>query len=414
MIRQKEVSQGTCANKEMEDNMAKCGFCYRMFQSPQAVKAHLKHCKRYEASQSKKACALGTKPKAAITPLAPPPVQSIPPIAAQDFSAPLREFEKALRESATKQTEPQTPQQRRRAIVQAAKAEVIDRYRPSSGTVTVSMRGSAKMLIERELATLPLEELPFEEVLELAAAIRDRIYEPAFRKQTREAERQHAAHEARCRKQIEDLAAGHRADRRKTTLIEQAIGQARARCEAQQILGRNRLGVLVDIEVRLKELLTGGESVPDAQVIIQTVLVARFVEAEAKQDAAQAKATERWYEDVAGVLVLGVLVAAPLLAVRYPTQGLAIISWIERTFGLTPEAEATAPTPEAAERTPPPASAESRPRSPRRRKDAVAPPGPESPWAHAVGPAQGHAETTASSQPATAGPSACTGGGAKA
>jgi len=36
--------------------------------------------------------------------------------------------------------------------------------------VTASMRGGAKLAIERELASLPLEEFPFEEVLELAAA----------------------------------------------------------------------------------------------------------------------------------------------------------------------------------------------------------------------------------------------------
>jgi hypothetical protein len=35
------------------------------------------------------------------------------------------------------------------------------------------MRGAAKLAIERELASLPLEELPFEGVLEIAAAIRD-------------------------------------------------------------------------------------------------------------------------------------------------------------------------------------------------------------------------------------------------
>jgi hypothetical protein len=347
-----EKNQGDARTKVLknyqatEDNMAKCGFCHRRFRSEQAVKAHLKHCKRYEISQSKKACALGRKPKAAITTLATAAVQSIPPVAAADLSAPLREFEKAMGELSTTQHAPQTPQQRRREIVQAAKAEVIDRYRPSSGTVTASMRGSAKMLIERELCTVPVEEVPFEEVLELAAAIRARIYEPCFRKQAREADRQHAAHEARRRKQIEDLAAGARADRRKTTLIEQAIGQARARCEVQQIRGRDRLSVLVDLEVQLKELLTGGESVPDAQVIIQTVLAARFVEAEATLAAAQAKEDEKWQEDLVGLLVLGALVTVPLLAAWYPTQTVAILNWIERTFAFTPAAEAAASTPE--------------------------------------------------------------------
>ena len=362
--------------------MAKCGFCHRRFRSEQAVRAHLKHCKRYEANQSKKACALGTESQACVAAAAIPPVHEIPPIAAPDFSAPLRKFEQALRESLTKQQVPQTPQQQRREIVQAAKTQVIDRYRPSSGTVTVSMRGSAKMLIEREMGTLPLDELPFEEVLELAAAIRDRLYEPALLTQAREAERQQVAHKARRSKQIEDLAAGHRADRRKTTFIEQAIGQARARCEAQQIVGWDRLGVLVDLEVRLKELLTGRESVPDAQVIIQTVLTARFVEAEAKQEAARMKVNKQWLEEVAAILLLVAVVAAPLLAAQYPAQTLAVFNWIERTFGYTLGAEAAGPTPNTSEKetSPPATSTEARPPIKRRRKDPVSPPsGPGSP-----------------------------------
>jgi len=102
-----------------------------------------------------------------------------------------------------------------------------------------------------------------------------------------------------------------------------------------------------------KELLTGGESVSDAQVIIQTVLAAGFVEAEATQDAARLKADEQWLEEVAAVLVLGAVVAAPLLVTWYPTQTLAIFNWIERTFGYRPGAEAAAPPPEAPETTPP-------------------------------------------------------------
>jgi hypothetical protein len=371
--------------------MAKCGFCFRKFQSEQGVKAHMKWCAPYETKKIKKTAALGNVPKAAITSAALPPVQSIPPIAAPNFSAPLRECENAIRESSTKQESPPTPQQRCREICQAAKVEVINRYRPSSGTVTVSMRGSAKMLIERELALLPLEELPFEEVLEIAAATRDRIYELAFRKQACEAERQHAAHEAQRRKQLEDMAAGHRADRRKTTLIEQAIGQARPRCEAQQILGRDRLRVLIDIESRLKALLTGSESVPDAQVIILCVIETRLIEAEATLAAERAKATERWHEEVAAVLVLGAVVGLVVLSLKYSAQTVAIFNWIERTFGYTPEAEATAPPPEAAETTPPSASAESRPSSTRRRKYPAAPSSPEPPWGNAVGGEPAHA-----------------------
>jgi hypothetical protein len=297
----------------------------------------------------------------------------------------------SMSELSTKRDAPQTPQQLRRSILQAAKERVIDRYRPSSGVVTSLMRGTAKAGIEHELATLPLEELPFEEVCEFAAAIRDRCYIPSFTRQAREAARQDAECQTRRRKELEEMAALHRADHRKTSLIEQAMGQARARCEAQQIIGRGRLRVFVEIESRLQEFLTGHESDPDVHAIIQSVLAARFSEAELQQTAAQTKADERWYEELTGLLLVVALLAAPVLALKYPTHMLAILNWIERICGLTPGAEATAPTRAASETTPPTANTDSRPPSTRRQKDPVSPSGPASPWEHSIGTERGHA-----------------------
>ena len=366
--------------------MASCRFCGHKCKSEQGVRAHLKRCEEY--SKSKKLSALGKVPEAASTPSVEPNLSAGP-----DCDAPLRAFEKAMHELMTKRNASQTPQQLRRSILQAVKAQVVDRYQSSSGIVTATMRGAAKMSIEQQLASLPLEELPFDEVCELAAAIRDPLYVPTFKREAHEAKQQQAEQESRRHKQIEETAAGHRAAGRKATLIEQAVGQARARCEAKQIMGRNRLSVLVDIESQLTEFLTGNESVPDANAIIQTVIDARFVEAEAKQDAARAKADERWYEELAGCLVLGVFLAAPLLALWYPTQALVILDWIERTFGLNRAAEAGAPNPEASETTPPPANMESRPPSRRRRKYPVE---PLSPWANSVGgePGQAYSQPT--------------------
>jgi len=376
--------------------MATCNFCQRKFQSSQGVRAHLRRCERYQTSRKTGFGALGTMPrqalpKAASTPAATPPLQSNPLVAQPDPTTPWRELLKSMAELSTKRDAPQTPQQQRRKILQAAKVQVIDHDRTSLGQVTPAMRGAAKAAIEREMAILPLEELPFDEVCERAIAIRERCYAPTFTRHAQEAERQNAEREARHRKQIEDMAAGHRADRRKTTLIEQAIGQARARCEAKGIIGQHRFSVLVDIELRLTEWLTGRESVPEAHAIIQTVLDARFVEAEAKQDAARAKKDAKWRREMIWLLVLGALVGLVVLALKFPAHTSAVFRWIQQTFGLTPEAEAGSPNREASKTTPPAASAESRPGSTRRRKDPVAPPSPESPWAPSVGPAQGRA-----------------------
>jgi hypothetical protein len=298
---------------------------------------------------------------------------------------------KSISEFSSKQAAPQTPQQKRRTILQAVKARVIDRYGTPLGLVTASMRGTAKMAIERELSTPPLEELGFEEVCELAAAIRDRLYATAFKRQAREAERQRAEAERRHHKELETVGALVRAERRKKVLIQQASHQAHAYCQEKEITGWAHLSVLGDDEARLDALLTGDEPVLEAQAIVRSVLNARFAEAAAKLAAARAKADARWYEELAGVLVLGTLVGLVVLALKYTAQALPILNWIERTFGLTPGAEAGAPNPEASETTPPAASPEARPRSKRWRKYPVTPPSPASPWPPSVGPEPGRA-----------------------
>lgn len=135
-------------------------------------------------------------------------------------------------------------------------------------------------------------------------------------------------------------------------------------------------------------MLTGDEPILESQAIVRSVLEARFAEAEATLAAAQAKADEKWQEDLVGLFVLAALVAVPLLALRYPEQVELILSWIERTFELTRTAEAGAQNPEASETTPLPANMESRPPSKRRRKYPVEPP---SLWANSVGGEPGHA-----------------------
>jgi hypothetical protein len=254
-----------------------------------------------------------------------------------------------------------------------AKAQVIDRHWTPLGHVTAAMRGTAKTAIDREMATLLLEDLPSEEVLEIASAIRDRLYTTAFKRQTLEVERQRVEEERRHKNEVEALGAFIRADRRKKLFIQQANHQAQAYCEEKEITGLAQLRVAGDIESRLDEFLTGDESITEGQAIVRSVLDARFAEADAKLTAAQAKANEKWQEEITGLLVLGALVGLVVLAVKYPSQALSILNWIERTFGLTPGTEAGPPTRDASETTPPAASAESRPPSRRRRKDPVSP-----------------------------------------
>jgi hypothetical protein len=369
--------------------MAKCGFCHRKFRSEQAVKAHMKRCDLYQTDKRKKAGALGNLPKADVTS---PPVQPNPPVT-PDLTAPLRDFIKSISEFSTKQDAPQTPHQQRRSILQAAKAQVIDHhYGTPLGHVTASLRGDAKLAIEEKSATLPLEELPFEEVCEFVVAIHDPLYASAFKRQALEANRQRVEEATRQKNEREALGALIRADRRKKVLIQQASHQAHAYCQEKKITGWAHASVLSDVESRLEVFLKGDEPILEAQAIARSVLDGRFAEAEATLAAARAKADAQWHEDVEAVLVLGAVVGLVAFGLHYyPAQMVAIFEWIERTFGLAPGAETSAPNPGSSEKETTPPAAGARPRSRRWRKYPVAPPSPESPWGNPVGGAPGHA-----------------------
>jgi hypothetical protein len=360
--------------------MATCNFCKEdRFQSEQGVKAHLKTCERYLAEKAKKARATSGLPQAA---------------AAPDLSAPKLDVVKPIPEPSVKQDASPTPQQQRRTILHAVKKRVIDRYVTPLGQVTTSMRGYAKLMIEQTLARLPLEEVGFEEACEIAAAIRDRLYASAFHRQEREAERQRVDTAAHQKKEVETLGALIWADRRKKMFRQQASQQAEAFCQEKKIRGWAHVSVLADVESRLEVCLTGDEPILEGQAIVRSVLDFRFLEAEATLAAARAKADAQWHEDVEAVLVLGAVVGLVAFGLHYyPAQMVAIFEWIERTFGLAPGAETSAPNPGSSEKeTPPPtASAEPRPRSTRWRKDPVAPSSPASSWAPSVGPEPGHA-----------------------
>jgi len=269
--------------------------------------------------------------------------------------------------------------------------QVIDHYRTPLGHVTASLRGDAKLAIEQKLAPLPLAEIPFEEVCEFAAAIREPLYASAFKRQALEAKRQRFEEATRQKKELETLGALLRADRRKKILIQQASHEAHAYCQEKAIIGWAHLSVLADVESRLEAFLTGDEPIMEAQEIVQSVLDARFAEAEATLAAARAKADEQWHEEVAAVLVLGAVAGLVVLSLNYPAQTLAIFNWIERTFGLAAEAEASTSKSDASETTPSAASEEARPRSRRRRKDPVSPSNPEPLWGNSVGGVPGHA-----------------------
>jgi hypothetical protein len=311
--------------------------------------------------------------------------------AAPDFSAPKLDVVKPIPEQSLKQDASSTPLRQRRTILQAVKKRVIDCHVTSLGQVTSSMRGHAKLMIERTLARLPLEEIGFEEVSEIAAAIRDRLYASAFTRQEQAVERQRVETAAHKKKERETLGALLRADRRKTMFRQQASQQAEAFCQEKKITGWAYVSVLADVESRLALFLTGDEPTLEGQAIVRSVLEGRFAEAEATLAAAQAKADEHWRREVEAAFVLATAAGVVGLSLRYPEQMVAFFNWLERTFGFAPGAEAGAPNPEASETTSATASAETRPPDTRRREYPVTPPDPQFPDAPSGVAMQGQA-----------------------
>jgi hypothetical protein len=148
-LRHSRASTVTSCRKEEE--MATCNFCKKQFKSEQGVKAHMRGCDEYR--KSKELTASGSMPKAGPTPSVQPNASVGP-----DCAAPPGDFVKAMHEFSTKQETLQTPQQLRRSILQAVKAQVVDRYPSLCGSVTWTMRGDAKMAIEQQLASLPVSK----------------------------------------------------------------------------------------------------------------------------------------------------------------------------------------------------------------------------------------------------------------
>lgn len=360
--------------------MAKCSFCEQKFRSDQAVKAHLRFCSRYQPRGGKQASALGLKPKAGAVVAMEHPLHLGPTVAEPDESSPMRDFIKVMSDAAAKPDQPLSAEQRRRQCLQEIKRQVVDQSGPPHVTVTITMRGAAKATIERELRGMALEELPPEERYEIGAAIRDRVFAPAFKRQAEEAERRDAKKEAQRRADLETFGNLRRADRRKQILIQQASHQAQAYCEKHEITGWAQLSVVGDIEARLGDLLSGDEAITEAKGIVQCVLEARFQEAEATLAAAKAKEDAKWHEDMIGLLVFAGLLAIPLVVQQYPLQAMAFCQWLERTFGLKPAAEPEVQT--RAESEPPASatSAEARPSIRRRPKAPASPLCPEPPW----------------------------------
>lgn len=186
--------------------MARCNFCGRTFNSAQSVRAHLKICPKYLQHKQRQPSSAAPRARSDLSdeerirhlfksapsssrtpavpttreprPTAPRPTPGPDPSAAQALRA-----EEARRERAALQEEQrrQAAEQRsrdaqRRTLIQQLKWMTIDLFFTCE-RIPAAARADAKVVIERVFAQLPILELPQHELLQIATAVREHVYD---------------------------------------------------------------------------------------------------------------------------------------------------------------------------------------------------------------------------------------------
>jgi hypothetical protein len=170
---------------------AQCRFCGRTFLNQQAVRAHLKACPSYRQLPKAAVPSTGSVPGTPrVRPSTPVPGFTREPV--PDSERPRRPAPRPAPHAA----DGAVRQFLRRTAIQAVKTEVLDSWWSIRHPVPAEIKAEALAAIERELSRLPADELPRSELVTIASGIRDRIYAPvlAAQQRTREEEQRRQAH----------------------------------------------------------------------------------------------------------------------------------------------------------------------------------------------------------------------------
>ena len=132
-----------------------CRFCHKLLKNRQAFAAHTKHCRAYQNSQRSIDDSLNGD--ASLSPQHDPSGNVLD---AQLHPNPLEVLQASM-----KQLESIAARQRHEEILQRVRACVVEYALGIEGNITVQMRAAARVAVTDFLRPLPLEELPFEEVV---------------------------------------------------------------------------------------------------------------------------------------------------------------------------------------------------------------------------------------------------------
>jgi hypothetical protein len=172
----------------------------------------------------------------------------------------------------------ETPQQRLRRLLQAAKSGAVDQYWSFIGTVTAEMRAAARLAIDRELRHEPLDEFTPQEVSELAEGIRERVYTSFRRRQEKETRRTQEVEDRKRADQHDDDRKQEERTKKKVAFLNEARRRAVALFNTRSLSLLQRIQVMEEILIPLDAALTGAESLSEAYASIDAVLQARVAD----------------------------------------------------------------------------------------------------------------------------------------
>ena len=247
----------------------------------------------------------------------------------------------------------ETPQQKRRRLLQAAKSKVIDQSWGVTGTVTTEMRAAARLAIERELRNEPLEEFSSQEVMDLAEGVRDRVYASLWSRQKKETQRTQEVEERKCADQRDDDRKQKERTKKKAAFLNEGQRRVITILKAHARSPRERLQVMEETLTLLHETLTGDEPLAEAYAAIDAVLQARIADWDACEAAREARQQEEWMEIAA--VILGII-ALGFMYMKVPEILLWLLNilWPEpaKNSGATDKPTGEAPCPPSDQQTP--------------------------------------------------------------
>ena len=231
---------------------AKCNFCGRIFKNKQAVKAHLKGCIAYREHV---------------------PRQGVRKAMPEARNASLAQDSRERVETENRN--------RRMEIILEVINEVVKQHWRFRNDIPQEVKAQATMEIRRELSTLPVEDIPFGELREIAEGIRDQICEPEFQAQDT-AKRQKADDEETRRMQkekeedraLERMRENIKKARRRETLAACAIGYAERRIKsAPGIEIWHQWSAMEKVKDTIAREVVGTESQGDIENLVDELLL---------------------------------------------------------------------------------------------------------------------------------------------